>query len=223
MASVLNDPKLEGLLADLHQTGKAEGEVIERYFFHERTGPWSGMEPRDHAFMADKLVALEKGKAEFCYMICRAIGARRIVEVGTSFGVSTLYLAAAVRDNGGGVVFAAEYEPAKVAKARANFAAAGLTSFIELHEADIIQACESFAAPIDFVLFDIWSHVVRPVLDVLLPRLRPGAVICTDNTGGERSRSGYADLFAVLENPANGFRTMTLPFEGGLEFTVKLG
>jgi predicted O-methyltransferase YrrM len=44
-------------------------------------------------------------------MLCRAIGARRIVEAGTSFGVSTLYLAAAVRDNGGGVVFGAEYEP----------------------------------------------------------------------------------------------------------------
>ena len=70
------------------------------------------MEPRDHAFMADKLVALDRRKAEFCYLTCRAISARRVVEVGTSFGVSTLYLAAAVRDNGGGVVFAAEYEPA---------------------------------------------------------------------------------------------------------------
>lgn len=219
MATILNDAKLEGLLADLHQGGKAEAEAIERYFFHERTGPWSGMEPRDHAFMADKLVALEKDKAEFCYLTCRAIGARRIVEVGTSFGVSTLYLAAAVRDNGGGVVFAAEHEPTKVEKARANFAAAGLTSFIDLQEADIIQASERFAAPIDFVLFDIWSHVARPVLDVLLPRLRAGAVICTD---GERS-SGYAELFEALDDPANGFRTMTLPFEGGLQMSVKAG
>ncbi|HEX4742168.1 MAG TPA: class I SAM-dependent methyltransferase [Caulobacteraceae bacterium] len=222
MPSVLNDPKLDSMLSGLHLASKAQDEAIERYYFKERAGPWLGMEPRDHAFMADKLVALDRQKAEFCYMICRAIGARRIVEVGTSFGVSTLYLAAAVRDNGGGIVFAAENEPAKVKQARDNFEAAGLTSFIDLHEADVIEACERFAAPIDFVLFDVWSHVVRPVLDVLLPRLRPGAVICTDATAGERSRKNYAELFEILENPACGFRTMTMPFEGGFELSVKL-
>ena len=222
MLSVLNDPKLDRMLPELHRTSKTQDTAIERYYFHERTGPWLGMEPRDHAFMADKLVALEREKAEFCYMMCRAIGARRIVEVGTSFGVSTLYLAAAVRDNGGGVVFAAENEPIKAQHARVNFEAAGLTSFIEFHEADVIQACADFGGPIDFVLFDIWGHVVPPVLDVLLPRLRVGAVICTDNTGGERSRQNYAGLFEILESPACGFRTMTLPFDGGFELSIKL-
>jgi predicted O-methyltransferase YrrM len=222
MASVLNDAKLEDLLGELHAVSKGHDEAIQRYFFSERTGPWNGMEPRDHAFFADKLVALEPEKAAFCYMICRAIGARRIVEAGTSFGVSTLYLAAAVRDNGGGVVFAAEYEPEKAKKARANFEASGLASYIELHEGDIVEACDAFAGPIDFVLFDIWGDVVRPVLDKLTPRLRPGAVICADNTAGERARQTYADFFAALEDPANGFRTMTLPFDGGFELTVKL-
>lgn len=136
--------------------------------------------------------------------------------------VAGVYLAAAVRDNGGGVVFAAEYEPTKVKQARANFEAAGLSSFIELHEADVVKASKHFAGPIDFVLFDIWGNVVRPVFDVLLPRLRTGAVICTDNTGGERSRENYADLFEILENPAHGFRTMTVPFEGGFELSMKL-
>ncbi len=178
------------------------------------------MEARDHAFLADKAVALDQDKAEFCYMICRTIGARRIVEAGTSFVVSTLYLAAAVRDNGGGVVYGAEYEPAKAERARANFAAAGLASFIDLREADIVEATKTFEGPIDFVLFDIWGDVVRPMLDILLPRLRPGAVICTDNTAG--SRASYAPLFELLDNPALGFRTMTLPFDGGFEITVKL-
>jgi predicted O-methyltransferase YrrM len=222
MATVLNDPKLEDLLRGLHAVSKTQDEAIERYFAHERTGPWQGMEPRDHAFLADKLVALERQKAEFCYLTCRAIGARRIVEVGTSFGVSTIYLAAAVRDNGGGLVFAAENEPAKAAGARANIEAAGLSAFVQLHQADVTRACEDFAGPIDFVLFDIWAHVVRPVFDVLAPRLRAGAVICTDNTSGERSRQNYAALFEVLEDPARGFRTMTLPFDGGLELSVKL-
>ena len=222
MPSVLNDPKLDAVLPEFHRVSKTQDEAIERYFTKERTGPWTGMEARDHAFLADKMVALEKDKAEFCYMLCRAIGARRVVEVGTSFGVSTLYLAAAVRDNGGGVVLAAENEPLKAERARANFEAAGLSSFIEFHQADVIEACKPFEGPIDFVLFDIWAHVVRPVLDILAPRLRPGAVICADNTAGERSRESYKDYFALLEDPANGFRTMTLPFGGGFELTVKL-
>jgi predicted O-methyltransferase YrrM len=223
MPSVLNDPQLDGLLTGLHQASKAQDEAIERYFFHERTGPWNGMEPRDYAFMADKLEALHQDKAEFCYILCRAIGARRIFEAGTSFGVSTLYLAAAVRDNGGGVVFGAEYEPDKVRRARANFEAAGLASFIDLREGDVVAAAEQFAAPIDFLLFDIWGHMVGPLLPILLPRLRPGAIICTDGAGGENPRSSsYAALFELADNPASGFRLMTLPFRGGFTMTVKL-
>ena len=222
MPTVLNDPRLDSLLTDLHRASSDQGAAIERYYRHDRTGPWLGMEPRDIAFMADKLEALDRDKAEFCYMICRAIGARRIVEAGTSFGVSTLYLAAAVRDNGGGVVFAAEREAIKVRHARANYDAAGLAGYIELHEADVIEACSGFAGPIDFVLFDIWADAVRPVLDVLLPRLRAGSVICTDNTASEWNRKNYAALFEILENPAHGFRTMTLPFTGGFELSVKL-
>ena len=222
MPTVLNDPKLDALLARLHGASKDQEPAIQRYYRQERTGPWNGMEARDIAFMADKLVALERDKAEFCYMICRAIGARRIAEIGTSFGVSTLYLAAAVRDNGGGTVFAAEREPTKVGIARANYEAAGLAAFIELHEGDVVEACKGFEGPIDFILFDIWIEAVRPMLDILEPRLRPGAVICVDNTGSEWGRKNYAALFEVLEDPAHGFRTMTLPFSGGFELAVKV-
>ena len=220
MPGVLGDSKLEALLDTLHARSKVQEPEAEHYW-KTRTGPWRGMEARDHAFLADKLVALDRDKAEYCYLLCRALGARRIVEVGTSFGVSTLYLAAAVRDNGGGTVIGAENELEKVAAARANFTAAGLSEFIDLNEGDLIEVLKGVEGPIDFVLFDVWGHVVRPVLDLLAPHLRPGAVICTDNTAG--ARQGYADLFEIIGDPARGFRTMTLPFEGGFEMTVKIG
>jgi predicted O-methyltransferase YrrM len=117
----------------------------------------------------------------------------------------------------------AEYEPAKVKGARANFEAAGLAAFIELHEGDLIEAFKKVEGPIDFVLFDVWGDVVRPALDLLSPHLRPGAVICADNTAGERGRQGYAPFFEAVADPAYGLRTMTLPFEGGFEMTVKVG
>src|SRR5258708_5154033 len=71
-------------------------------------------------------IQISSDAGETIYNTARAIDARRIVEFGTSFGVSTIYLAAAVRDNGGGKVIGTELEPTKVAVARQNIAAAGL-------------------------------------------------------------------------------------------------
>src|SRR6185437_11454147 len=109
--SVLSDPKLQGLIDRLQAKSRAQ-EAETSAWFSERAKKgelsWDGFDDKSHRFMADKLVALEPAKAEFCYLTCRALQARQVVECGTSFGVSTLYLAAAVRDNcgprGGGVV-----------------------------------------------------------------------------------------------------------------------
>jgi predicted O-methyltransferase YrrM len=226
--SVLGDPKLEAMLARLQTASKAQEPLSGAYFQGEAAAgrtDWS-MTAGDHAFYADKLVALDPDKAEYCYALCRAIGARRIVELGTSFGVSTLYLAAAVRDNcrdgGEGLVIGVEHEAAKAAAARANFAEAGLSDWIELREGDLRETLKHLTGPIDFALFDIWTPMARPALELIAPHLRPGAVLCADNTAAPRAREGYRDYFAFIADPANGLRTMTLPFEGGFEMTVKM-
>jgi predicted O-methyltransferase YrrM len=166
------------------------------------------------------MVALEPVKAEFCHMLCRALRAKRVVEVGTSFGVSTLYLADAVRANGGGLVIGTEYEPAKATAARANFAAAGLDHLIELREGDLRETLKAIEGPVDFVLMDIWTEMARPALELVHPHLRPGAIVVADNTGGY-FRDSYRHFFAFVNEPTNGLKTMTLPFEGGLELVVK--
>lgn len=223
MPGLLQDANLEALLARLH--ARSEGETEERRAYFQRRAAagelsWDGLDADAHAFFADKLVALDLDKAEFCYLTCRALGARRVVEVGTSFGVSTLYLAAAVRDNGGGAVIGTEHEPQKAKAARAHFAEAELTEFIDLREGDLRETLKHLHGPIDFVLVDIWTEMARPAIELIAPHLRIGAVVCADNTGG--FREPYRRYFDFVEDPANGFRTMTLPFEGGFEFTVKV-
>ena len=99
---LLRDPELEALLDRLHARSAAQGGALIRYFTERaREGPldWNRFDERTDRFLSDKLVALDREKAELCYQLCRALRARRVVEAGTSFGVSTLYLAAAVRDN----------------------------------------------------------------------------------------------------------------------------
>ena len=227
--SLLADPTLEALIDDLQARSQAQERLTGAYFQAQAAGgrtDWS-MSAGDHAFYADKLVALEPDKAEYCYGLCRAIGARRIVELGTSFGVSTLYLAAAVRDNCGpggrdGVVVGVEHEAAKAAAARANFTKAGLSDWIDLREGDLRETLKDLTGPIDFALFDIWTEMARPALELIYPHLRIGSALCADNTAAPRARAGYADFFAFVNDPAKGFVTQTLPFDGGLEFIVKV-
>ena len=220
--SVLQNPALEQILAALHTRSDAQVADIERYY--KAAGKDAASPDEIKAFRGDKLVALDRDKAEFCHLLCRANDARCIVEVGTSYGVSTLYLAAAIHDNisvtgGDGIVIATEYEPAKVAAARANFKQAGLSHLIDLREGDLRETLQHIDGPIDFVLVDIWIAMARPALELVAPHLRPGSLVVCDNT--ERHRDDYASYFAFLHDPANRFRTMTLPFDGGLELSVR--
>jgi predicted O-methyltransferase YrrM len=219
--SALRDPELESLLASLHVRSDAQALAM-RSFDASRTDQAQSPTPKQaRAFLSDKLVALDPDKAEFCYQLCRANNARRIVEIGTSYGVSTLYLAAAIRDNvraggGDGVVIGTEYEANKASAARAHFEQAGLSRFVDLREGDLRQTLMQIDGPVDFMLMDIWITMARPALELVTPHLRPGAIVIADNAA--QYRSEYADYFAFLD--AHGFRTMTLPFEGGLEMSV---
>jgi len=224
---VVLDSRIETLLDRLYEKSTHQNEALGSYFATRAQEPdydWSNFDASTNQFLSDKLVALDREKAEFCYQICRALRAKRIVEAGTSFGVSTLFLAASVRDNiradgGDGIVIGTEYEPEKAKAARANFDEAGLSDFIDLREGDLRQTLIDVAAPVDFMLLDIWTPMARPALELVAPRLRPGAVIIADNTA--QFPDSYRDYFEFVNDPANGLRTMTLPFEGGLEFTVR--
>jgi predicted O-methyltransferase YrrM len=223
---ILHDPALERLLARLHARSDEQREALSVHFARRDT---QDTVSAVHAistkqFRSDKLVALDRDKAEFCYQLCRANNARRIVEIGTSYGVSTLYLAAALRDNmrgsgGDGVVIGTEYEPEKAKAARQHFAEAGLSDLIDLREGDLRETLQRLEGPVDFVLIDIWISMARPALELVAPHLRPGAIVVCDNT--EQSRADYADYFAFIDDPSSGFRTITLPFDGGLELSVR--
>ncbi|RLD07066.1 MAG: methyltransferase [Chloroflexota bacterium] len=225
MTSPLNDPRLEHLLDRLHQMSDAQiAETDAAFEKREQEIPIDEGDFYDaelRGFLADKLVALDRDKGLFCYLLCRSLKAKRIVEAGTSYGVSTLYLAAAVRDNqnADGLVIGTEIEPAKVKIARENFRKAGLNEYIDLREGDLRQTLQDLREPIDFVLIDIWE-VAQYALELVSPHLRPGAIVACDNTAVDIAE--YGEYFEYLNDPRNRFKTMTVPFEGGFEISVRI-
>jgi predicted O-methyltransferase YrrM len=167
---------------------------------------------KDMSYFDDKLIPLEAAQGELLYLLTRTSRARCAVEFGTSFGVSTIYLAAAVRDAGaGGRVIGTELVPAKAAQARANLAAAGLADHVEVREGDALTTLRDLAEPVDVLLLDGWPQLAIEVLRVVEPRLADGAVIMVDNVG-----QFAADLRPVVERlSAPPYRAAMIPLRGG--------
>jgi predicted O-methyltransferase YrrM len=224
--NALQDPKALAVLSRLEalnakQEPRILRHVLPRWIAQRLRG--RTYEVMDDDFFRDKLVALDPDKCRLIHLLCRSLGARRVVEVGTSFGVSTIYLAAAVRDqvgvDGDGLVIGTEIEPSKVAAARAHIAEAGLSRFVDVREGDVLQTLQQVPGPVDFVLLDIWTPLALPALRLLVPQLRKGAIVVCDFV--VQAKREYADYLAYVRDPANGFESATLPYRGGLELSVR--
>ena len=145
--------------------------------------------------------------------------AKRIVEFGTSFGVSTIYFAAALKDNGSGVVIGSELDGCKVAKANQHLAEAELSQFTEIRGGDALQTLRDVGGAVDLLFLDGWKLMYPDVLKLLMPSLRQGAVVLADDvTLFPDDVASYLDF---VRDPANGFVTVTLPLGDGIEYSVR--
>jgi hypothetical protein len=125
------------------------------------------------------------------------------------------------RYNGGRYVIGTELEPSKRERALANVAEAGLADVVEVRLGDALETLRDAPEPIDLLLLDGWKELYLPVLQLLEPKLRPGAVVLADNI--KTFRRALAPYVAYVQGGAHGFRSVTLPLKDGFEFSVKLG
>ena len=153
------------------------------------------------------------------YALIRAARPSTVVEFGTSFGISTIHLAAAVRDNGAGHVISTELNTAKAARARANLAEAGLSDWVTILEGDARQTLATVDAPVGFVLLDGWKDLYLPVLRLLEPRLTAGALILADDTISQAEQ--MTDYLTYVRDPAHGYLSILFPESDGLEITCR--
>jgi predicted O-methyltransferase YrrM len=164
----------------------------------------------------DDYLAVSRDTARLLYMLVRAARARSIVEFGTSFGVSTLHLAAGLRDNGGGRIITTEFEPSKAERAEENFAAGGLADLIELRQGDALQTlARDLPGQIDLVLLDGAKGLYPAVLALVEEHLKPGALVIADNA--DRS----PDYLRRVRSAADGYTSV--PFAEDVELSMRTG
>ncbi len=168
---------------------------------------------------------------------CRDTGARRAPvsdcsrhpgkahrRIRSSFGISTIYLATAVRDNFPGAsapaaeVIGSEMETHKIAEARRNIKAAGLSDLVRILHGDGLETLRLVEAPVDLLFLDGRKDLYLPILKLLKSKLRPGAAILSDNI-----RSFRRDVTPFLEYVrlgSNGFVSSTINISDGIELSV---
>jgi predicted O-methyltransferase YrrM len=222
-SSGLATPAVKDTLARLHRAARGDAFVFLRALPDALAAKARGKDMFEGIapHMKNAYIQISHDAGEAIYNTARAINAKRIVEFGTSFGVSTIYLAAAVRDNGGGKVIGSELEPTKVKAARQNIAAAGLESFVDVREGDATKTLLDVEAPIDLVLLDGWKDLYIPLVKMLTPKLRKGSVVFADNI--HTFKKTLRPYVTHMRDPHNGFVTTTLATGSGLEYSVFVG
>lgn len=198
-------------------------QVVDRLCAERRRPPTGSRRDeegrRDPHDFADYGFSIQRDQGDLIYLLCRALGAQRVVDFASSVGMSTLFFAAAVRDNGGGLVIGSELVAKKADTARRNLAEAGLADFVDLRVGDARETLRDLGGPVDFALVDGWPGdekptLAREVLEIVAPQLRVGALVMNDN-----AEPDYLDF---VRDPAKGFRSLTLPLKGATELSVKV-
>ena len=224
--STLDTPRVAALVTRLFAEAEASNTRL-----HELFGAMSPDERRRrmtdptadyrefYGLAKELYLAVSPETARLLYLLARANGARAIVEFGTSFGISTIHLAAALRDNddgrGGFRLIGSDLEPAKVAQARANLAEAGLDDLVDVREGDALETlAKDLPETIDVVLLDGHKPLYPHILELLAPRLRAGSCLVADNVAAS------PEYVRRVRAAGGGF--LSVPFSDDVELTVKL-
>jgi predicted O-methyltransferase YrrM len=206
-------PLLDRLFAEADASESALTEEMDRRAPDQRRASRANYR-EFYASLKDHPLPVSRATGRLLYVLARAMRARTIVEFGTSFGISTLHLAAALRDNGGGRLIGTEFEPCKLARAREHLEAGGLADLVELRAGDALETlARDLPESIDFVLLDGAKALYPAVLALLEDRLRAGAILVADNADAS------PEYLARVRSTAHGY--LSVPFADDVELSLR--
>jgi predicted O-methyltransferase YrrM len=202
------DPKVAAVYAEFEARNVAEQE-------RQRTIGASAFALRDEFLLP---VGPEVGA--FLHALILAHRPKRILELGTSYGYSTLFLADAARAVGGQLI-TMELADWKQAHAKAQIAKAGLSGVVDFRLGDAVAMIEADAGPFDFILLDIWKELYLPCFTALRPKLSDEAIIAADNMIFPPQARDDVRKYRAAVQAAGDLQTTLLPIGSGIELSVK--
>ena len=215
--NTLNSPEIIGLLNRLFDESEASESALETvrqsdasHLITSKTGY-----RQFYSLLKDIPLPVSRETGYLLYMLARSSRAQSVLEFGTSFGVSTIYLAAALRDNGGGRIITTEFEPSKAARARENLTEAGLIDLVEIREGDALETlAHDLPEAFDLVLLDGAKSLYADILHCVETRLRPGTLLLADDA------RYCAEFVSRMRTDTN--RYISVPLAGDLEMSMRL-
>ncbi|BEV14353.1 DUF1442 domain-containing protein [Herbaspirillum sp. DW155] len=192
-------------------------EVLELYHARtraERSAPRTEAPGGRDGGQDQRMRAIGPQTGQLLNILARSLEVPNILELGTSFGYSGIWLAEAARASGGRLV-TMELHGYKSAHARVMSEQAGLADYVDFQVGDAVQMIGELPGKIDFVFVDLWKDLYVPCLDAFYPRLSPGAIIVADNMLRPGSEDVRAYARAVRAKP--GITSVLLPVGTGIE------
>jgi predicted O-methyltransferase YrrM len=177
---------------------------------------------RDESLRDTLLLAVGRDTGRLLNALVKGAGATLILELGTSFGYSTVWLAEAARETGGTVV-SIETHPVKRDYALEQLTSVGLDSIVDLRLGDAVELLHTLDGPFDFVLLDLWKELYVSCFDLMLPRLADGALIVADNMILPEIFHEDAEAYRRHVRATGRFDSILLPIDEGLEISRFLG
>jgi predicted O-methyltransferase YrrM len=217
MANTLSSPRVQDTLSRLFAAAERDDDTVPPLMQRLARPPASPAE-RSEA-LQDAYLPISAEAGALLYALTRAIRPQTVVEFGTSYGISTVYLAAAVTDNAAGQVITTELSGKKAAAARANLRDAGVSDAVTILEGDALDSLAGLKGPVGLAFLDGWKDLCLPVLRLLEPVLTPGALIAAD----DNTHPGMTNYLGYVRNPANGYVTVSFPVEDGVEISSWTG
>ncbi len=215
-----SDP-VRRVLCRLAEEGRLHDGAAKRAATRRRDGnggsPLGVMERATLAREAPIAVSSELG--ELIYLLARG-RARRIVEFGGSLGVSTIHLAAAIRDGEGddGLLISTEIQPEKADALRENVREAGLDDLVEVRVGDALESLRDRPEKVDLLFLDGWSELYLQLLELMEPALAKDALLIAELNPDDPSLAGY---LRHVRDRRHGWVSLTIPLDAGVELSMR--
>lgn len=205
------EQKIESLLAEYEQRADAEREMVEALSTE------AGARRRD-----ELLLSVGRSTGTLLNLLAKGLQAHSILELGTSYGYSGVWLAEAARETGGRVI-TTDLIAEKSGYARKKLERVGLARFVDFRVGDVLQILRELSGPFDFVLLDVWKDLYVPCFDLFHSKLSPGAIVVADNMTYPESARENAEAYRRRVRESRRFDSVLLPVGSGIEVSRLIG